>query len=199
MGEALFTQRAIRRFRHDKPISDAHIKILLDAAAKAPNGGNRQPGRFLVIRDPSLIHDFGKLYHEAWWAKRRDDSGWSGPEDIPEGSIYRWSALLADEMSKAPLVILALSMSGSGHASSVFPAVQNLLLAARSLGIGSVLTTLHDDVVERVYTMFNLPRDVVFHCCLPLGYPRGRFGPTRRFPTSQTTSWNRWGESPPWT
>ena len=61
-------------------------------------------------------------------------------------------------MSKAPLVILALSMSRSGHASSIFPAVQNLLLAARSLGIGSVLTTLHDDVIERVYTMFNLPR-----------------------------------------
>ena len=197
-GEALFTQRAIRKFRHDKPISDAHIKILLDAAAKAPNGGNTQPGRFLVIRDPSLIHDFGKLYHEAWWAKRRDDHGWSGPQDIPEGSIYRWSALLADEMSKAPLVILALSMSRSGHASSIFPAVQNLLLAARSLGIGSVLTTLHDDVIERVYTMFNLPPDLIFHCCVPLGYPRGRFGPTRRLPTSQTTSWNRWGKSPPW-
>jgi nitroreductase len=197
-GEAMFTQRAIRRFRHDKPISDADIQILLDAAAKAPNGGNTQPARFLVIRNPSLINDFGKLYHEAWWAKRRDDSGWAGPQDIPEGSIFRWAALLADEMSRAPLVILALSVPGSGHGSSVFPAVQNLLLAARSLGIGSVLTTLHDDVMERVYAMFGLPPDMIFHCCLPLGYPRGHFGPTRRFPTSMTTSWDRWGNSPPW-
>ncbi len=196
-GEALFTQRAIRRFRHDRAISDGHIEIMLDAAAKAPNGGNVQPGRFLVIRDSSLIHDFGRLYHEAWWKKRRDDYGWNGPQDIPEDSVYRWHALLANEMSQAPLVILALTASG-GHPSSIFPAVQNLLLAARSLGIGSVLTTLHDDVMERVYTMFDLPPDVFFHCCLPLGYPRGHFGPTRRLPTSRTTYWNRWGESPPW-
>lgn len=92
-SEALFTQRAIRRFGHDRAVSDAHIKILLDAA-KAPNGGSAQPGRFLVVRDPSLIHDFGKVYHEAWWAKRRDDYGWSGPQDILDGSIYRWGALL---------------------------------------------------------------------------------------------------------
>ncbi len=73
IGEAMFTQRAIRRLRSDKPISDADLKTVLDAASKAPSGGNTQPGRFLVVRERETIRAFGKLYHEAWWAKRRDE------------------------------------------------------------------------------------------------------------------------------
>ncbi len=105
---------------------------------------------------------------------------------------------LADEIVDAPVVILALSVGWKEAAHSVFPSVQNLLLAARALGIGSVLTTLPPDVMERVYAMFEIPVEAVFHCCIPLGYPRGRFGPTRRFPTSETTSWDHWGAKLPW-
>ena len=198
IGEAMFTQRAIRRLDPNRPIRDAHLKIILDAASKAPSGGNTQPARFLVVRDEDRIREFGKLYHEAWWAKRRDEYGWTGKDDIPEGSVYRMPSRLADEIGKAPVVVLALSVGGKETAHSVFPPVQNLLLAARALGIGSVLTTLHPDVMERVYAMFGIPEEVAFHCCIPLGYPRGRFGPTRRFPTSETTSWNRWSAKPPW-
>jgi len=197
IGEAMFTQRAIRRLEPDKPVSDAHLKTILDAASKAPSGGNTQLARFLVVRDRGAIKEFGKLYHEAWWAKRRDEYGWKGKDDIPEGSVFKMPALLADEMVDAPVVILVFTVSG-GSAHSVFPAAQNLLLAARALGIGSVLTTLHADVMERVYAMFDIPDDADFHCCIPLGYPRGNFGPTRRFPTSETTSWNKWGTPPPW-
>ncbi len=107
-------------------------------------------------------------------------------------------ALLADEMVDAPVVVLAFTVGRPGGASSVFPAVQNLLLAARALGIGSVLTTLHADVMDRVYEMFDVPGDAEFHCCIPLGYPRGSFGSTRRFPTAETTSWDSWGTRPPW-
>ena len=197
VGIAMFTQRAIRRLRHDKPISDGELKTILDAASKAPSGGNAQPGRFLVIRDRDTIKAFGKLYHEAWWAKRRDEFGWKDKSDIPEGSVFTMPALLADEMIDAPVVILAFTAGGTG-ASSIFPAVQNLLLAARALGIGSVLTTLHPDVMQRVYDMFGVPAEAEFHCCIPLGYPRGNFGPTRRYPTAETTSWNTWGAPPPW-
>ena len=198
IGDAMFTQRAIRRFQHDKPISDADLKTVLDAASKAPSGGNRQPARFLVVRDREKIREFGKLYHEAWWAKRRDEFGWKDKSDIPEGSVFRMPALLADEMVDAPVVILAFAVGSTGAGSSVLPPVQNLLLAARALGIGSVLTTLHADVMERVYRMFEVPEDAEFHCCIPLGYPRGRFGPTRRFPSAETTSWDTWGAPPPW-
>ena len=188
IGEAMFTQRAIRRLDRNRPIADAHLKIILDAASKAPSGGNTQPARFLVIRSSDKVREFGRLYHEAWWAKRRDEYGWTGKDDIPPDSVYVMPSRLADEIVDAPVVILALSVGGA-LAASVFPPVQNLLLAARALGIGSVLTTLHPQVMDRVYALLEIPADVEFHCCIPLGYPRGRFGPTRRFPTSETTRW----------
>ena len=198
IGEAMFTQRAIRRLDPNRPIPETHLKIILDAASKAPSGGNTQPARFLVVRDRKQLGEFGKLYHEAWWAKRRDEYGWTGKDDIPPGSVYVMPSRLADEMVNVPAIILALSVGGGEASHSVFPPVQNLLLAARALGIGSVLTTLHPQVMERVYAMFEIPGDVVFHCCIPLGYPRGNFGPTRRYSTSETTCWERWGAKPPW-
>lgn len=199
IGEAMFTQRAIRRLDHDRPIGDEQLKILLDAASKAPSGANAQVARFLVVRDRQRIAEFGELYYEAWWAKRKDDHGWTPGQDIPADSPYRMAALLAREMRDAPVVVLAFSSGGSTvGAGSVLPAVQNLLLAARALGIGSVLTTLHPDVMDGVNAMFGVPADARFHCCIPLGYPRGRFGLTQRYPTADTTYWNRWGARPPW-
>ena len=197
IGEAMFSQRAIRRFDHERSIDDGQIKIVLDAASKAPNGANTQGARFLVIRDRSRIEEFGALYHEAWWAKRNDEFGWLPGHDIPEGSPFRMAAQLASEMRDAPVVILVFA-TGGVVAHSVFPAVQNLLLAARALGIGSVLTTLHPRVMARVDGMFDVPGDAEFHCCVPLGYPRGKFGPTQRYETADTTYWDRWDVRPPW-
>tara|TARA_E500000331_G_scaffold313204_1_gene321713 strand:- start:687 stop:1337 length:651 start_codon:yes stop_codon:yes gene_type:complete len=197
IGEAMFTQRATRRLDPDKPITDETIKVILDAATKAPNGGNAQPLRFLVIRSSEKITEFGKLYHEAWWAKRKDQFGWSVDEEVPEDSPYRMAAILASELGNAPVVVLAFTREGVSGA-SVFPAIQNLLLAARSLGIGSVLTLLHPVVMSRVYEMFSIPGDAELHCCIPLGYPRGNFGPTSRFETSDITYWDTWGSPPPW-
>lgn len=123
IGQAMYTQRAIRRLDHNRPIGDAQIKLILDAASKAPSGGNTQPARFVVIRSRERIREFGALYREAWWAKRRDDLGWTSKDDIPADSMYRHAALLADEMADAPLVILAFAVGGAAH--SVFPAVQS--------------------------------------------------------------------------
>lgn len=198
IGETMFTQRAIRRLDPDRPVTDAQIKIMMDAASKAPNGGNMQPARYLVIRDREAIKEFGVLYHEAWWAKRRDAYGWTSKADMPEDSPYRLAAFMADEMVNAPLVVLVYSETSAVAASSTFPGVQNLLLAARALGLGTVLTTLHADVMDRVNSTFGVPDGMTFHCCIPVGYPRGKFGPTSRFPTSTTTSWDRWGTPPPW-
>ena len=199
IGEAMFTQRAIRRLDPSRPIAQAHLKIVLDAASKAPSGGNTQPARFLVVTNRESIREFGKLYHEAWWAKRRDEYGWTGKEDIPAGSVYEMPSRLADEIVDAPAVVLAFSVDGGQAAHTRYsPRCRIFCWAARALGIGSVLTTLHPQVMERVYSMFGIPREADFHCCIPLGYPRGRFGPTRRLPTSETTSWERWNAKPPW-
>ena len=199
IGEVMFSQRAIRRLDPDKPITDASIQIILNAGSKAPNGGNAQPARYLVVRDRSKLSSFGALFHEAWWAKRYDAYGWTSKADIPEGSVYRLPSLLADEMADVPAVILAFSFASGVAAASTFPSVQNMLLAGRALGIGSVLTTLHPTVMERVHALFSIPDEMVFHCCIPLGYPRGNFGPTSRLPTGSTTFWDQWGEAPPWT
>lgn len=198
IGEAMFSQRATRRLDPNRPVTDRQLQTILDSASKAPNGGNTQPARYLVIRDRDAIKEFGKLYFEAWWAKRRDSYGWTSKADIPKDSQYRFSAALADEMANAPVVILVYSKPPGVAASSTFPGVQNLLLSARALGLGSVLTTLHAEVMERVNTMFGVPEEMVFHCCIPIGYPRGKFGPTSRLPTSETTSWDRWENAPPW-
>jgi len=193
LGEVLFTQRAIRKVRSD-PIPDDYLKVILDAATKAPSGGNIQPSRFLVVRDAEKRQHLASLYHEAWWAKRRDAQGWTTINDIPpEETNYLHAAQLADEFGIAPVVILVFS----GHVSlghSVYPAVQNLLLAARALGIGSVLTLLHPDVMDRVYELFNIPDKLILHACIPLGYPRGNFGLTSRRPVEDVTYWDNWGE-----
>ena len=197
IGEAMFTQRSIRRFKPD-PIPTEDLRLIIEAAVRAPNGGNRQIGRFLVLTDRKIIQEFGKLYREAWWAKRLDERGWTRPEDIPpEEKTYRSAAQLAEEMKDAPCIVLAFAMP-PGHANSVIPACQNLMLAARTLGIGSVPTTLHPKVMDRAYALLGIPKDVSFHFCIPLGYPRGSFGPTSRKPTSETTFMNRWGAPVPW-
>ena len=194
----MYTQRAIRKFKPD-PISDEDLQLIMDAASRAPNGGNFQPARFLVVRDSARIRAFGELYHEAWWAKRRDGPGWKTIEDIPKSEKgFLAAAQLADEMRQAPVVVLAFSVWRGDLGHSVLPAVQNLLLAARALGIGSTLTTLHEDVMPRVLEMFKVPESAQFYCCIPMGYPRGRFGTTLRRPTSETTYWDDWSSPPPW-
>ena len=193
LGEAMFTQRAIRRLRPE-PVSDEDLKTLMDAASKAPSSRNSQSARFLAVRDRDRIRRFGELYREAWWAKR--PAGWT-PEGVPEGDLHLSAMRLADAMKDAPLVVLAVSTS-PGQASSVLPAVQNLMLAARALGIGSVLTTLHPCVTDRIRELFKIPPEAEVHCCIPLGYPEGRFGTTTRRPTSETTYYEEWGNPPPW-
>lgn len=198
IGEAMFTQRAIRRLRPD-PIPIEDLRLIFEAAVKAPNGSNRQLTRFLVMTDRDVIQEFGVLYREAWWAKRRDEGRpWNTRETIPEDDRnMRSAAKLADEMGDAPCIVLALSVEG-GQPNSVIPAVQNLMLAARALGIGSVLTRLHPTIMDRVYELLGIPDDAMVHLCIPLGYPRGNFGPTQRRPTAETVFMERWDSPPPW-
>jgi nitroreductase len=196
VGEAMFTQRSTRRLKTD-PIPMEDIRLILEAAVKAPNGGNSQPFRFLVLTDADKIREFAALYKEAWWAKR-SDQGWKTFEDLPkDGTSYRNAAQLAEDIKDAPCIVFAFGASG-GAAGSVIPATQNLMLAARALGIGSVPTTLHDTVMDRFYEMFNIPKDASFQFCIPLGYPKGNFGPTTRKPTAEVTYLNGWDQPVPW-
>ena len=194
VGEAIFTQRAIRRLKPD-PIPESHLRDILEAATRAPSGGNSQPWHFVVVRDGGLRAKFGPLYREAWWAKR-SDAGILSPEVVP--AEYRPAMRLADEIGEAPIIVLLCATAkGFGPMASVIPAAQNLLLAARALGIGGTITTLHPQVDERVHALFGIPETAQIVYCLPLGYPRGRFGPAKRKPISQVCSYDRWGNAFP--
>ena len=198
LGEAIYSMRAIRRFKPD-PISDDDLRDILDAARQAPSGGNQQPWHFLAIRDAGLRAELGTLYHEAWWAKRADQ-GIHGPEDIPpEQQVSRSAMRLADEIGEAPAIVLVLANAkGAAAMASVIPATENLLLAARALGIGGTITTLHAVVEERVHALFQIPEDQQIVYCVPLGYPRGRFGPLNRKPLAEIISVDQWQATPDW-
>ena len=189
IGEAMFTQRSVRRLKSD-PVPMELIHLILEAAVKAPNGGNRQPGRFLVVTDRARIKEFGRIYHEAWWAKRREEKGWTKKSDIPaDDKSYTSAAVFADEIGEVP---------AGGGANSILPACQNLMLAAHALGLGSVPNTLHPAVMDRFREMFDVPKDVTFHFCIPLGYPRVELKPSVRRPTAETCFLDRWEGKVPW-
>lgn len=198
LGEAMFSLRAIRRLKAD-PIPERDLQDILLAATQAPSGGNSQPWHFLLVTDEGQRAALGKLYREAWWAKRKD-AGIHGPEDIAKTDKVSQSAMrLADEIGSAPAIVLVCATApGVGAMTSVIPAAQNLLLAARALGVGGLITTLHAVVDERVHELFDMPSAVQVVYCVPLGYPRGNFGPLSRKPVKEVVSLDRWGASPDW-
>ncbi len=196
--EAIYSMRAIRRLRPD-PIPERDLEIILDAARQAPNGGNMQPWHFLVLRERAIIEQFAPLYHEAWWAKRAD-AGIEG-RDHPalQNPVSQSAMRLADEIGGAPVIVLLCATApGAGNAQSVIPSAQNMLLAARSLGIGGTITTLHPAVDDRVKQMFEMPEQAQIVYCIPLGYPQGRFGPLNRNPLREIVSEDRWGQPADW-
>src|SRR4029453_18165931 len=107
LGEAIFSLRAIRRLKPD-PIPDADLRDILEAAIRAPNGGNMQPWHFVVVKDAAMRAQLGTLYHEAWWAKRRD-AGIQGPDDLPRHS--QPAMRLADEFGQVQVMFLVCATS----------------------------------------------------------------------------------------
>ena len=187
---------AIREFKPD-PVSDDLVHKLIESATKAPSGGNRQPWRFIVIRDEELKRRIGEYYRRAWDASY-------GPRPAPRGSLQshvRASAThLSEHLAEAPVLILAcVEHDGSpgtmSRGSSIYPAVQNLLLAARGLGLGSVITSLHKQYEEEIKELLGIPQNVETAALLPVGFPvEGvRYGPTRRSPVEEVTYRERWG------
>jgi nitroreductase len=192
--DAIHSQRAIRHFS-EQPVSDDAVEMMLRAAICAPSGGNRQPWRFVVIRDATIKRRLGQWYLSAWQAATADMGTLTQP--------YRYGAELAQQMETVPVLILACidhGEAGPGQGSltrgaSIYPAVQNLLLAARALGLGTVLTTLHTQYEREIKALLHIPDTVETAALIPVGYPAegSRCGRARRMPLSEVVFHDRWG------
>ena len=196
--EIIQTTRSMRRLKPD-PVPNELIRKILEAGVCAPSGGNMQRWRFLVIRDPKVKETVGALYKRAWdeQVAPRYRSG----EPAPGTSRERFERMLAaaehlaNHIHEAPVWIVPCLEGGTPtrtSGSSIYPAVQNMLLAARALGLGATLTTLYLNFEKEVETALGLPAGVHSYALLPIGYPMGRFGPVRRMRSPMPAYEDRW-------
>jgi len=198
--EIMGTTRSMRRLKPD-PVPAELIRKILEAGVSAPSGGNMQRWRFLVIRDPEIKKTVGAYYKRAWdeVVSPRYRAGESAPGTNPERFLRMLDAAqhLADHIHEAPVWIVPCLQGANPTrtaGSSIYPAVQNILLAARALGLGATLTTLYLNFEKEVETTLGLPADVHSYALIPLGYPMGRFGPVRRVPLADVVYGDRWGQ-----
>lgn len=206
--EGLATTRAIRRFRPD-PVPEEDLATILWHASRAPSGSNRQPFRFVVLRDGPAATQARRLIggacRQVWAAKRQDDGydeGSGAAPDSPKARMARTMQRFVDRFEETPVVVLAcLRRHRPPHpteGASVYPACQNLLLAARALGYGGVMTTWHGFVEDDLRRVLGIPDDVGIAATIALGRPEGGHGPVRRRPLRELVYEDRWEGDAPW-
>jgi nitroreductase len=204
--EAMLTQRAIRRLRPD-PVDDAIVLRCIELALKAPTGSNGQNWEFVVVKDRERIAALGRFNHQSWslygrigrWQSRGNES----QQKILDA--VQWQADHFDEIpvlvvpclrgNHVPLVPMP-PMAHSSYYGSIYPSVQNLLLAARAMGLGAALITLPLWRTTAARHVLDLPMSVMPCCVVPLGWPRGKYGPTTRKPVGEVTHLDSFGNQP---
>ena len=200
--EVMHTTRAMRRLKPD-PVPDALIRKILEAGISAANGGNFQRWRFLVVKDPAI-----KKAVQVWYKRAFDEvigpryASAAPPPGVTKERYARQHAAveyLTEHFHEAPVWIVAcLEESGTPNrwaGASIYPAVQNMLLAARALGLGATLTTRHLLYEKEAEAALGLPPGVHSYAILPIGWPMGKFGPVGRGSLAQITYLDRWGNS----
>lgn len=179
--ELVTRQRAHRQFT-DEPVDDATIERLVDAAVRAPSAENRQPWEFVVVRDAATRVTIGRLMQQAWDGGGRQ---WSESRVAP-GLLADVELGMHGGFAGAPVMIVVCADLERGleqtSGSSIFPAVQNLLLAATALGLGSALTTIATAFGREVAELLALPHHVRPVAFVPIGHPARPLGPSRREP-----------------
>jgi nitroreductase len=199
--EAMYTARSVRRFRPD-PVPDELVERLIEAATQAPSGTNSQSWRFLVIRDAALRRELGELYRQGF-REVYDAGRVAGENDPGRRRVLTSADYLAEHMGSEPPVLVMVCLergltsppANRSAGSSAYPAVENLLLAARALGLGGCLTTLHMRREEQVKALLGIPENVDTYALIPIGYPATAAGPLRRRPVAEVTFRDRWGSS----
>lgn len=206
--EGLTTTRAIRRYR-DEPVPEEALQAILFAATRAPSGSNRQPFRFMVLTDGPNAAEAKRLIASSarriWGAKRETDaydSGSGARAASPKARMARAMQEYVDQFERVPVLILPCLVryraANPFEGGSVYPACQNLLLAARALGYGGVITGFHFGAEAELRTLLGVPENVFMAATITLGRPRGGHGPVRRRPLAELVYAESWGSAPDW-
>jgi nitroreductase len=202
--QAMTEMRAMRRLKPD-PVDPALIKEVIQYATHAPSGSNAQGWRFVVVTDPEKRKQIGEYYRKAVdvYLARINTA------PLPHQSREDWEKLVkvvrwqGDHVGEAPVLLfpclantrpetMANALAGRASAASIYPAVQNLLLACRAKGLGATLTTLHFMFEKEVNAILGMPGDAMTFAMIPIGWPLGKFGPTRRLPVDGVIGWDGW-------
>lgn len=206
--EAMYTTRAMRRLKPD-PIPAETLRAILDAAIRGPSGGNSQGWAFVAVQDPALKLQLEKVYRPALEALFQPGGPYYKPLNSEDAELAARTRKMADSalhlahhLHEAPVIIVPCVRTGGrptdiSTGSSIYPAVQNLMIAARAFGIGSTLTTVHRMRQDDVRAALGIPADYETAALIPLGYPRGRWGVAARRPVEEVAFGDRWGEPLP--
>jgi nitroreductase len=201
LEDAMRTQRAIRRLKTD-PVDDALVRRLIELALKAPTGSNAQNWEFIVVRDPEVKARLGRQDRRAWrlygGLGRRISRNDAKMQKVLDA--VQWQA---DHFEEIPVIVVACLRGGlrfgfppmlpSSYYGSIYPSVQNLLLAARAAGLGAALITLPLWSSFAARRILGCPWNVQPCAVIPLGWPLGRYGPTSRRPVEDVVSVDRYG------
>ena len=206
--DAMMTQRAVRRVRPD-PVDDAVVLKCIELALRAPTSSNGQNWEFIVVKDRRIKEKLAKRYRQGWSVYHRAIIRRVAARDEEMAKTARAVQWQVDHFTEIPVLVVACLRLGvregrvpfvrmphaieSGHYGSIYPSVQNLLLAARAMGLGACLITLPLLSVASARRTLKLPHSVIPCCIVPLGWPRGRYGPTTRKPVEQVVHLDEYG------
>jgi nitroreductase len=221
--EAMYSARSLRHFKPD-PVPEALITRVIDAAIRASSGGNTQHWFFIVVRDAETRRQIGALYRKASDHASAIYAARPKPDHLTEeqyGQFLTNSGFLWDHMADAPVILVPClikreppdraSLPGTVQAryadhlanvqrisgSSIYPAIQNIILACRALGLGTVITTNHILYEDEVKAVLGMPDTAATFALMPIGYPTRKYGPLTRKPVAEVAFADRWGAAWP--
>ncbi len=216
--EAMSTARSLRRLKPD-PVPDELITRILDAAIRAPSAGNAQSWAFLVVRDAELRRELGLIYRKASDIAEAVYAVRGRPPHLTDRQFARMlegGAHLWDHLGEAPVLLIPcqrrpvvpprdelppviaaryddeIAYAERIRGASIYPAVQNILLACRALGLGTVITSNHIRCEGEVKALLAIPEDVDTFALMPIGWPHDKFGPLTRRPLAEVVHTDRW-------
>lgn len=205
LAEGLATTRSIRRYT-DEPVSDEQLASLMFLASRAPSGSNRQPFRFIALRDGPVAKQVRQLLaegaREVWQAKMDRNEFDASDPGSKSGRMIASMADYVENLATVPLIVLPCMVRYRPpvvtEGASVYPAVQNLLLGARSLGLGGALSMFHEYRLDQIRHALEIPDNAFIAATVTIGRPQGSHGPVRRRPLADLVFEDCWGVTPAW-